>query len=346
MLTCVASSKQPGPPPDDDVVVAGVGTPRSRHTIKSLTTQIKEMAIKASGAYRQCKPCSGAVVVEKRDYMESEASVSGNRTPPSMSGLTEEATSVFMEEEEEEGGEREWISQVEPGVLITFVSVAGGGNDLKRIRFSREMFNKWQAQRWWAENHEKVMELYNVQGTNHPPPTLPGSEDESSKKEMVNPMTPPLNEERPNGNSSQRAVMGSSSSDESQEQHQGHSHSRDSPVLSSNSGVKTGMLCKSSSSSSSNMEEEEEEEEEEKEEVEGSGGETSVSTSNDSSDQEREWVQQDEPGVYLTIRARPGGVRELRRVRFSRERFGEMLARMWWEENRDRIHQQYLFKVN
>lgn len=46
-------------------------------------------------------------------------------------------------------------------------------------------------------------------------------------------------------------------------------------------------------------------------------GEASVSSNGSSSiDQEREWVQQDEPGVYLTIRAHPGGIRELRRVRF------------------------------
>ena len=30
---------------------------------------------------------------------------------------------------------KEWVAQVEPGVLITFVSLAQGGNDLKRIRF-------------------------------------------------------------------------------------------------------------------------------------------------------------------------------------------------------------------
>lgn len=48
---------------------------------------------------------------------------------------------------------------------------------------SREMFNKWQAQRWWAENYDKVMELYNVQRFNRqavPLPTPPRSEDEVS----------------------------------------------------------------------------------------------------------------------------------------------------------------------
>jgi hypothetical protein len=44
------------------------------------------------------------------------------------------------------------------------------------------MFNRWQAQRWWAENYDKVMELYNVQRFNQasPLPTTPKSEDEVS----------------------------------------------------------------------------------------------------------------------------------------------------------------------
>ncbi|MBA0597627.1 hypothetical protein Goshw_019457 [Gossypium schwendimanii] len=45
------------------------------------------------------------------------------------------------------------------------------------------MFNKWQAQRWWAENYDRVMELYNVQRFNRqafPLPTPPRSEDEAS----------------------------------------------------------------------------------------------------------------------------------------------------------------------
>lgn len=46
---------------------------------------------------------------------------------------------------------------------------------------SRDMFNKYQAQRWWTENYDKVMELYNVQRLNRqafPLPTPPRSEDE------------------------------------------------------------------------------------------------------------------------------------------------------------------------
>jgi len=54
---------------------------------------------------------------------------------------------------------------------------------------SREMFNKWQAQRWWAENYDKVMELYNVQRFNQqavPLPTPPRSEDEVSIQLLCN----------------------------------------------------------------------------------------------------------------------------------------------------------------
>lgn len=43
--------------------------------------------------------------------------------------------------------------------------------------------------------------------------------------------------------------------------------------------------------------------------------EASISVSN-ASDTESEWVEQDEPGVYITIRQLTDGTRELRRVRF------------------------------
>lgn len=43
------------------------------------------------------------------------------------------------------------------------------------------------------------------------------------------------------------------------------------------------------------------------------------------SDLDAEWVEQDEPGVYITIRALPGGKRELRRVRFRYATFAQLL---------------------
>ncbi|RLN33470.1 protein Brevis radix-like 1 [Panicum miliaceum] len=406
MLTCIACSKQQfaagGPPlhepPEDEDVVDGVGggaaTPSTRHAIKALTAQIKDMALKASGAYRHCKPCAGSSAAASRrhhpyhhrggsafgssdagsasdrfHYAYRRAGSSAASTPRLRSGgaalSSGDATPSMSvgtdfpagdEEDDEiasEGGgkedDAEWVAQVEPGVLITFVSLAQGGNDLKRIRFSREMFNKWQAQRWWAENYDKVMELYNVQRFNQtvPLPTTPKSEDESSKEDS--PVTPPLDQERLphtfHRPMSGGGAMGYSSSD-SLEHHSnrycnGHHHHHghqfcdsmglaSTPKLSSISGAKTETSSMDASMRTSSS----------PEEVDRSG-ELSVSISN-ASDQEREWVEEDEPGVYITIRALPGGIRELCRVRFSREKFSEMHARLWWEENRARIHEQYL----
>lgn len=54
-----------------------------------------------------------------------------------------------------------------------------------------------------------------------------------------------------------------------------------------------------------------------------------------------EWVEQDEPGVYITFTSLPGGAKDLKRVRFSRKRFSEKQAEQWWAENRARVHEQY-----
>ncbi|XP_052180572.1 protein Brevis radix-like 2 [Diospyros lotus] len=368
MLTCIACSKQMGggslPQQEDDDTAA---TPRTKQAIKALTAQIKDIAVKASGAYKNCKPCSGSSNrKQNRNYADLEAGSaserfhcsyrragsssstptlwrkemegrlkglsSGEGTPASASGRTESV--VFMEDDEP----KEWVAQVEPGVLITFVSLPQGGNDLKRIRFSREMFNKWQAQRWWGENYDKVMELYNVRRLNQeeaPCPTPPRSEDESSKMESAeeSPVTPPLGKERlPRNFPRPTGGMGYSSSDSLDHPNQSHHYCNagglaSTPKLSSISCGKTETSSVDASVRSSSSREADR------------SGELSISNA---SDLETEWVEQDEPGVYITIRALPGGTRELRRVRFSRERFNEMHARSWWEENRARIQEQYL----
>ncbi|XP_071723461.1 protein Brevis radix-like 2 [Rutidosis leptorrhynchoides] len=345
-----------------------IDTPRTKQAIKNLTAQIKEIALKASGVYRNCKPCSGSSNNKNQNgkcgdsdaasetarfhhayrrpgssnstprvwAKEMEARLqglsSGEGTPASISGRMESV--IFMEEDEP----KEWVAHVEPGVLITFVSLPEGGNDLKRIRFSREMFNKWQAQRWWAENYDKVMELYFVQQFNQqavPLPTPPRSEDENLRMASAkdSPATPP-SKERPR-NLHYPPGMGYSSSDSLDQPHMQshHHHGRDSgglastPKLSSISGAKTETSSIDGSARTSFSRDQDH------------SGELSISNA---SDMESEWIEQDEPGVYITIRALPGGTRELRRVRFSRELFGEMQARLWWEENRARIQEQYL----
>ncbi|XP_020233601.1 PH, RCC1 and FYVE domains-containing protein 1 isoform X1 [Cajanus cajan] len=64
-------------------------------------------------------------------------------------------------------------------------------------------------------------------------------------------------------------------------------------------------------------------------------------TKDSESRNESERVEQDEPGVYITLTSLPGGVIDLKRVRFSRKRFSEKQAEQWWAENRARVYERY-----
>ncbi|KAG2680472.1 hypothetical protein I3843_11G101700 [Carya illinoinensis] len=352
MFTCIACTK-PEDGEEESGGARGSGTPSTKEAVKSLTAQIKDMALKFSGAYRQCKPCTGSSSYKKgqRHYPDFDtisegvpypylggASASstpawdftshhhntrsdsrftgalrGDQTPGGMS-VSAQSCDVVLEDEDEP---KEWMAQVEPGVHITFVSLPNGGNDLKRIRFSREMFNKWQAQRWWGENYDRIMELYNVQRFNrqalHTPPrsedeqrdssfTRIGSARESPMASSLNREWTPRSHYRPSG-------KGYYPSDP-MDQGGGHHYN-------------VGSSMEASRMTTSSRDE------------------ASVSISN-ASELETEWVEEDDPGVYITIRQSADGTRELRRVRFSRERFGEDHAKLWWEENKDRIQAQYL----
>ncbi|GAU28000.1 hypothetical protein TSUD_373960 [Trifolium subterraneum] len=181
---------------------------------------------------------------------------------------------------------------------------------------NRDIFNKWQAQRWWAENYDKVMELYNVQRLNRqafPLPTPARSEDESSKRESIadSPVTPPLTKEqlsrnlyRPTG-----MAMGYSSSDSFDQHSMQSKHYQydlngmnSTPKVSTISAAKTDISSIAASIRSSSSREADR------------SGDLSMSNA---SDPDSEWVEEDEPGVYITIRSLPGGKREIRRVRFS-----------------------------
>ncbi|KZV31739.1 protein BREVIS RADIX-like [Dorcoceras hygrometricum] len=188
------------------------------------------------------------------------------RPDPRFSGglesLSSQSREMVLEKEDES---KEWMAQVEPGVQITFVSLPRGGNDLKRIRFSREMFNKWEAQRWWAENYDRIMELYNVQKFNQQDPNTPGRSED--------------------GRDSTYSRLGSAV--ESQYNLQvGNQH------FNNNAATKTQPMEASR-----------------------------MTTSSNASDLESEWIEEDEPGVYITIRQFPDGTRELRRVRFRNDKF-------------------------
>ena len=125
------------------------------------------MAVKFSGAYKQCKPCTGSGSIKKghRPYPDFDTISEGvtypyiggastsstpawdfissnhpGRSDPRFAGpwtprgreSAAQSTDVVLQDEDEP---KEWMAQVEPGVHITFLSLPNGGNDLKRIRF-------------------------------------------------------------------------------------------------------------------------------------------------------------------------------------------------------------------
>lgn len=53
-----------------------------------------------------------------------------------------------------------------------------------------------------------------------------------------------------------------------------------------------------------------------------------------------EYVEQYEPGIYITFTTLPSGQKGLKRVRFSRKRFTEKEAERWWEENQVVVYQK------
>lgn len=121
------------------------------------------------------------------------------------------------------------------------------------------------------------------------------------------PVTPPLSKERLPRHFQRPVGMGYSSSDSLDHHPMQSRHYYDAaglsstPKLSSINGAKTETSSVDGSVRTSSSREADR------------SGELSVSNA---SDVDSEWVEPDEPGVYITIRALPGGARELRRVRF------------------------------
>ncbi|CAK9881305.1 unnamed protein product [Sphagnum jensenii] len=57
---------------------------------------------------------------------------------------------------------------------------------------------------------------------------------------------------------------------------------------------------------------------------------------------ETEWVEQDDPGVYITLTTLSDGGRDLKRVQFRYQKpFSEREAEQWWANNQARVHEQY-----
>ncbi|KAF8762382.1 hypothetical protein HU200_009562 [Digitaria exilis] len=331
----------------------------------TLYVQLKDMVLKLSGTHRQGggaqqrrggspPPRGRATSIYRSGYYRPGVVQDDMAVPPATYLGTGASTPAWGPRASEGGEAREWVAQVEPGVQITFVSVpgGGGGNDLKRIRFSRDMYDKWQAQKWWGDNNERIMELYNVRRFSRQ--VLPaGAGDDADRESFYSqsqvgspsatPSPAPLTPDRiswpafaaarqpppPPGAARQHSFRPMSppppsSSNPSERAWQHHHQQRQqngagggkSPAASEAAATETARTTTSSRDD--------------------------VSISNASEMEVTEWIIQDEPGVYITVRELADGTRELRRVRFSRERFAELNAKLWWEENKERIQAQYL----
>ncbi|CAL1352293.1 unnamed protein product [Linum trigynum] len=67
-----------------------------------------------------------------------------------------------------------------------------------------------------------------------------------------------------------------------------------------------------------------------------------LETSNSRKDCQRESIEQFEPGVYVTFVQRPNGIKIFKRVRFSKRKFQEQQAEVWWQENKERLLKRYV----
>uniref|UniRef100_J3LYV2 BRX domain-containing protein n=1 Tax=Oryza brachyantha TaxID=4533 RepID=J3LYV2_ORYBR len=74
----------------------------------------------------------------------------------------------------------------------------------------------------------------------------------------------------------------------------------------------------------------------------GGGGATAAAAEEQEEESDHEWVAEPEPGVLMTLVARPDGTNHLRRIRFSEELFdGHRAAQRWWADNYDSIVELY-----
>lgn len=135
----------------------------AKEVIKSLTAQLKEITEKApegnnadSNKLDYPGQSSGSAETVSHDtHLTSLISPRSESNMTTMDAILTNAAKVQPEK-------TEWVVQDEPGVYLTLCSLPGGGNELKRVRFSRKRFSEGQAERWWAENSSRLCERHNI----------------------------------------------------------------------------------------------------------------------------------------------------------------------------------------
>lgn len=133
----------------------------AKDVIKSLTAQLKEVAERLPEGH--IVSCSSTVPIATNsanlsNQLLCESTLTNMMTPERDSNGSFANQILPNGSKAQQTGKTEWVVQDEPGVYITLSSLPGGGNELKRVRFSRKHFTEEQAERWWAENGAKIYE--------------------------------------------------------------------------------------------------------------------------------------------------------------------------------------------
>ncbi|XP_060214565.1 PH, RCC1 and FYVE domains-containing protein 1-like [Lycium barbarum] len=131
----------------------------AKHVIKSLTAQLKEVTERLPE--EQISTSNLDFNVEQTSF---DCSRPSNGSCITTSTLTEcsGSSSIPVSAKKSRVQKPERMLQVEPGVYLYLISLPDGGNELKRVRFSRKSFSEEEAEKWWNENGQNICEKYNI----------------------------------------------------------------------------------------------------------------------------------------------------------------------------------------
>ncbi|KAK8921153.1 Ultraviolet-B receptor UVR8 [Platanthera zijinensis] len=132
----------------------------AKEVIKSLTSQLKDMAERVPGVHASSHSGSNSFHVSSELKLSLNATrfgrILGMHTRDPYMQISDSLQSNAASSSEE----MEWVEHAAAGVYLTVSASAGGPVFLKRVRFSRKRFDEERAGEWWAENRNKLQEKF------------------------------------------------------------------------------------------------------------------------------------------------------------------------------------------
>ncbi|KAM3412771.1 hypothetical protein ACQJBY_004120 [Aegilops geniculata] len=318
----------------------GAGDSRAARSIRGLAKNMKAMSLKAraAGGAGHARRRQRRVADPRERQKDGSGPTSAKIAPAQLQDDRRHDHRLHTEEEDcdkrcspsldldadddaAEKDDDEWVAEPEPGVLMTLAPRPDGTNRLRKVRFRDELFDDWAAQSWWADNHDRIVELYSL---------VNQADDHGNDDTPVTPCQSDSDEEEPLPDDATAAGEPSSGSTSS--------GTAGSPILGLVTAPDTLRGCKTPPTVTSTPKAVAPAAQEDDEEEEGD-----ISDHHQTNTPWTEWVEEYEPGVFITVRAYPDHPLQLRHVELSREKFGEVKARVWWQENKDALRSFYYF---